>query len=30
VIFALGLYVTAITLGWPQIAEIEAIFERHP
>lgn len=30
VIFALGLYVTANTLDWPQITEMKAIFERHP
>jgi hypothetical protein len=30
VVFALGLYVTANTLGWPAAAEIEGAFERHP
>lgn len=30
VVFALGLYVTANTLGWPRDREIEAAFKRHP
>jgi hypothetical protein len=30
VIFALALYATAATLGWPASDEIEAVFERHP
>lgn len=30
VIFALGLYVAAHALGWPQAVEVNAIFGRHP
>ncbi len=30
VIFALALYVTTNTLGWPPDREIDAVFERHP